>query len=362
MNSSLDTLEFPCLEVRQPIGTFYLGVMAAPDLVEISFADVRRLEQRDVERYLGIQRPLDAARVRELSQYVQTSDATFPTAVILAVKSEDVTYHLGRMQIARRRNVAQILDGQHRIAGLEAATADFESPVVIFVDMDLEEQALTFATINLKQTKVNRSLAYDLFDFAKARSPQKSAHQVAQLLNSETGSPLYRRIKLLGVATPGVKGETLTQALVVDKLLEMITRNALQDRDVLRRGGRLSTSSNDEVDVPFRRLFIEERDAVIARNVWNLLSAVRIRWSGAWEPVEPGFILNRTTGFSALMMFLRVAYPQLRGTEELVSESTFADVLARVPLESEDLNRDEFLPGSSGINKLFRVLVSAVKR
>jgi hypothetical protein len=45
-------------------------------------------EERDVERYLGIQRPLNDKRVKELESYVNYLDATFPTAVILAVDAE----------------------------------------------------------------------------------------------------------------------------------------------------------------------------------------------------------------------------------------------------------------------------------
>jgi hypothetical protein len=48
---------FKCLEVQQPIGSFYLGAMPFSQVTFISFADVRRSEARDVERYIGIQRP-----------------------------------------------------------------------------------------------------------------------------------------------------------------------------------------------------------------------------------------------------------------------------------------------------------------
>lgn len=170
----LDPIVMPYVEVRQPIGTFYLGVLEAASLVAISSADVRRIADREVETYTGIQRPLDPGRVAEIGQYVQTSDATFPTAIILAIRSEDVELDdaARHMRIQNRPNVASILDGQHRIAGLATAKFQFDSPVVVFLDMDLEEQALTFATINLTQTKVNRSLAFDLYDFAKTRSPE----------------------------------------------------------------------------------------------------------------------------------------------------------------------------------------------
>jgi hypothetical protein len=55
----------------------------------ISYSDIRRIEgERGIETYLGIQRPLDPKRVRELEHYVSSPDACFPTAVIIAVPAE----------------------------------------------------------------------------------------------------------------------------------------------------------------------------------------------------------------------------------------------------------------------------------
>ena len=262
-------VEFRCVPVEQPLGEFYVGTIGAEDLVSISYADVRRMDERDIEKYLGIQRPLDNERVRELQQYVRTADAAFPTGVLLAVSSDDAVFdsRQGTMKIRRDESVARIIDGQHRIAGLVGFEGTFESIVTIFVDMELEDQANVFATINLKQTKVNRSLAYDLFEFAKARSPQRTAHNIARLLNFESNSPLLGRIKLLGVASRARSGETLTQALVVDHLLALITNNPIADRDVLRRGRKLRPVDEATLErLPFRNLFVAEEDALIARN------------------------------------------------------------------------------------------------
>lgn len=66
------------------------------------------------------------------------------------------------LRIKKDANVAKIIDGQHRIAGLEDyAGPPFQVNATIFIDMDIEDQAMVFATINLKQTKVSKSLAYD---------------------------------------------------------------------------------------------------------------------------------------------------------------------------------------------------------
>lgn len=74
-----DKIKIRCLEVRQPIGTFLIGAIATSDLVAISFADVRRPEGRDIEKYIGTQRDLSEGRVVEIKKYVAMVDACFPT-------------------------------------------------------------------------------------------------------------------------------------------------------------------------------------------------------------------------------------------------------------------------------------------
>jgi hypothetical protein len=58
------SVSFPCLRARQPIGDLFLGIINYKDLELISRFDVRRIvkEERDVETYLGIQRPLEHRR------------------------------------------------------------------------------------------------------------------------------------------------------------------------------------------------------------------------------------------------------------------------------------------------------------
>ena len=58
---------FKVLEVTQKGGSFFSASIPASDLVAITYSDVRRLvnEERDVERYLGVQRPLNRSRVKE---------------------------------------------------------------------------------------------------------------------------------------------------------------------------------------------------------------------------------------------------------------------------------------------------------
>lgn len=184
-------IQFPAIPITQPIGDFYIGVMKSDDLMAVSSADVRRLHENEIDRYIGIQRRLSVQRSKELQEYVNSFDATFPTAIILAVREENASYDdktkkltLVATEDIPLSRIANIIDGQHRVDGLTAFRGEkFDVSVSVFVGADLATQANIFATVNLAQTKVNRSLAYDLLDYEALRSPQKVAHPITVALD-----------------------------------------------------------------------------------------------------------------------------------------------------------------------------------
>ena len=357
-------IEFPCLEVTQPIGTFYVGVLKSSDLVRLSYSDVRRIEseRREVETYLGVERPLNPRRVAEIKEYVRTMDASFPSSIIVAVESGDTRYDAKQrlFSLPDRGDVAKILDGQHRLAGLEDYDGeDFDVLATIFVDMDIENQAMLFATINLEQTKVSKSLAYDLYDYAKARSPQKTAHNIVRLLNSESGSPFEGKIKILGTA--GEPGQTVSQAVFIDALLPLMSKNPMRDKDDLKRGKKVERATKleeEQESLIFRNMFLDGKDALIARVVWNYFAAVEAKWQSYWRDVRRGSLLNRTTGFRGLMLFLPYAYLHLGRPGNVPSREEFSTIFGRVDLPGEEINPNRFPPGSSGQTGLRDVLLS----
>ncbi|ACL67328.1 DGQHR domain protein [Anaeromyxobacter dehalogenans 2CP-1] len=362
--------EFPAIPVRQPIGQFFAGVMPSERLCKIAHFDVRRmLKERDVETYLGIQRPLNPQRVSELQAYVKTFDACFPTSVILAVDARSAEYDPSRSVLTLKndpepgnglepiyyRNIARVLDGQHRIAGLmDYQGPPFDVNVSVFVDIDVEDQAYIFSTVNLAQTKVNKSLAYDLAELSKARSPQRTCHNIAVALDQTPKSPFFRKIKRLGTATPGRVGERLTQATFVESLMSFISGDPMGDRDRLLRGVDPNPPDDlQRVEYPFRLLFLQQRDVVIGEIVMKFFDAVRSRWPAAWDSDERGAILNRTNGFRAMMRVLKKLYPRL-GANSPVPE--FAHALARVQLNDSDFTSERFKPGGGGEVDLYKAV------
>lgn len=229
-------VSFDCIKAEQPIGDLYIASVPYRDLIKFTYFDVRRVisSERDVEKYLGIQRPLSKNRLTDLEAYVNFLDATFPTSVIVAVNDSDyASFDPDKKRMVLRnfrrgeaepslaiRQLGRVIDGQHRIAGLEAFAGDhFDVSVTIFIEADIADQAHIFSTVNLEQTKVSKNLVYDLYELARTRSPQKTCHLVTVTLDRDPESPLAGRIKRLGFATEGADFEPISQATFVEGLM-----------------------------------------------------------------------------------------------------------------------------------------------
>ncbi len=364
---------FQVLKVHQPIGEFFVGVLDSKRVCEITHFDVRRiLREREFETYLGIQRPLKESRVEEIEEYVQTLDACFPAAVVLSVSANCAKYDEEKKVLTLsnyedpedpERNVlyaqiAKVIDGQHRIEGLKNYKGPgFGVNVSIFVEIDVAQEAYIFSTVNLAQTKVNRSLAYDLFDLARSRSPQKLCHNIAVALDQDEKSPFYHRIKRLGVATEGRFNETLTQATFVEALLGYISLNPVHDRDLYIRGNTpTKAGAGESKRLIFRNMMIDKRDMEIADVLRNYFDVVRAKWPEAWKSMGSGLILSKTNGFRALMRFLRPAYLYLVGPGEVPTKEDFEKVFIRIPMKDNEFTTDNFKPGTSGEVALYNAL------
>jgi len=353
--------------------------MDSDTLSSIARADVRRFEQSGtaVEDYIGIQRKLDPDRRKKIGDYVNETDATFPTSVVIAVPNDrclefDETSGVltffsidgeGEDNIARA-DIASILDGQHRLAGLAAGEKVMDLAVTVFPSIDIAEQAYIFATVNLAQTKVNPSLALDLLAYARSRSPERTCHDVAVALNATTGSPFFETIKRLGSKTPGVEGETLSQATFVRSLLPYISREPRRDREDLRRGIRVpAVRTRAEFEkTPLRNYFVTEQDGQISDIIWDYFDAVRARWDVAWDNPETGQIIKRTNGFRAFMNVFGMAFLALNGSDlHKPSVQDYLNIWKFSNLRDEDFNREMFLPGTSGERLLTSRLQSTVQ-
>ncbi len=369
----MSNITIKALKVSQPIGEFYFGKIKAKDLVNITYSDVRRMadsESRQLDDYIGIQRPLIESRVRQINSYISGVDSSFPNSIIIAMNSDNVRWNESNGDFIISPNedgdlskLAKILDGQHRIAGFDDSNttfindigdvSDFELLITIFVDADISTQANVFSTVNLAQTKVNKSLVYDLESLAYSRSPEKTCHDIAVLLNKEKDGPFEKRIKRLGVATPNISNETLTQAAFVENLMKLITFDAKSDRNYFlakQKGGKIAkeyslekTDDKSLIKYPLRQSFLSDKDFIIATNVSNFFNSVRSLWPNAWDKSNKQSSLNKTIGLIALFRILRDILSYMNERYEIDSTRVLsADDYYQI-LDGGDLDESKFM-------------------
>ena len=367
---------FPCLRVKQPIGDFFIASIDSKLLCEITYFDVRRImnEERDFESHLGIQRPVEKKRVKDLQRYVTNEDACFPTAIILSISGECAKFDesTSKMIVSNKTNVpegespiylrqvAKVIDGQHRIEGLrEYQGKPFQLNVSIFVDIDVATEAQIFGTVNLEQTKVNKSLVYDLFALATHRSPQKTCHNIAVALDKNNESPFFERIKRLGVTTANRYNETITQATFVEALLKYVSTDPKRDRNLYLKNQRPALLDRDQLQqYIFANMFVDEKDLEITDVLWNYFSAVRSRWPKAWDYQGTGLMLNKTNGFKALMRYLPKVYLRLCSPGGVPSNEEFLRALEKISITDDEFTTDTFKPGTGGESRLYRSLIN----
>src|SRR5437773_4424386 len=317
------TVDVQVIEVEQNIWKFYVGPVVAADLFQIAGADRIRLTNLEIPKYAGFQRALVPERVNQIRDYLKTPGSTFPNAVILSIDSEFIDdwpetkglSGLSTMKIRREKGAAVIIDGQHRVAALDAADPSFQVIVSIFVDLPVVRQAEIFAKINSTQKAVNPSIAYQLFGYSEHRSPQKTAHEIAHILNSTKGTPFYKRLRMLGTKDEWAAG-SLSQATFAKELMRLYSRDPLADQNRLLRGEPLE----EYTGYPLRGSFTRREDRKILEIVWRYFFHVAETWPDQWSDPTGTSILTKTTGYAAFIRVLRVWLSGERAQEPLTDQ------------------------------------------
>ncbi|MGX2032914.1 DNA phosphorothioation-associated DGQHR protein 1 [Methylocaldum gracile] len=380
----------PAIRVKQPLGEFYAFSLSAQTLNKITYsqpASFRSQMEREASEHkgysiFGTQRQESRKRLDEIAAFIQTSEATFPNAIILAanydedgkyVNDENQRWHIeldnGHCLLhipALDRPSASIIDGQHRLHAFQilsddALHRDMELLCVVYLELPTPFHAYIFATINFNQKKVDRSLAYELFGFdlderpPEMWPPETLAVYLARVLNTDKSSPLYRCItpvadsseifgKDLDNSMPQVR---VSMASIVDGILSLISGNPKEDRYRVRHRdnkdfGRSCLQPSGSH--PLRDWYIKGNDRGIYEVITNYFSAV----SGTvWRTVEKDSYLLKTVGVQALFDVLRILLTRLP-----LTRSTFSKENLKERLRScEHLGSKEVAYQASGIGR-----------
>lgn len=321
---------YPYITINQPIGQFYLISVLASDLYQMV-----NIETRDLEGN-GHQRVLEPGRVKDISDFCRDSDATFPTSIIVSVDDDaavSILWEEREIVIDETKVFGSVLDGQHRLFGIQNSgkSNEIELPVVLMFDMTEEEKAYVFSIINSKQKPVSSSLIYDLFGVYKQRSPQRSAHEIARALNGEADSPFHNRLKMLGRKTRDQENATISQGTFVKSLLDQVC-----DKKEQRVNPSQLVSMQKREGWPLRDFYIQEQDDVLYRVILNCYSALKNVFPYCWENPND-FVLWKTTGFGGVMKALP-SLVDLGISKKTLNEQFFEECFVSFRTRLEDMN------------------------
>lgn len=181
-------LRLPALKVSQPLGEFFVVALDAATLQQVTFLDPTRIEEVDTKLFwyslLGAQRQASPRRAKQIGKYIDTVEAAFPNSIILAAnyidygelqedeskrwRVESANDSFFELVIPTNAKMASVVDGQHRLLGFEYCSPERKAMnllCAVYMDLPHSYQAYLFATININQRKVDKSLAYDQFGY-----------------------------------------------------------------------------------------------------------------------------------------------------------------------------------------------------
>lgn len=337
MNTVLSQ-KFPAIKVSQPIGEFFLCSIPAEVLLSITFSIPASIKRNEgvFAGILGNQRKLSETRAKQIGAYIDENESTFPNTIILSAnyrengdyeEDENLRWRISvgengcnSLIIPSLGKLASIIDGQHRLEGFKASTRSgrlqMDLPCAIYINLPRPYQARIFATININQKRVDKSLAYELFGYDLNQSdpnkwpPDMLGVYLARVLESEQASPFKGHVKLaLLEADDGgapisddVPEWKVSVACLVEGVIKLISQKPASDRSAIS-GGNASDRSQLPLDsAPLRELYRDGKDKTLLTVVSDYFSVAReLLWLN--QPSK-SFII-RTVGILALFDVLR---------------------------------------------------------
>lgn len=286
-------LKIPVMPISQKNKNFYLAKMPARFLIDTytvkpaeynvekeaaraatfpeyaEYIGDRLKEERALTDSKKYERLENKERVEEIADFLNKDEhALFPNTIIVTCEliNTSLDYESGReadvfevlgkkpttlsfleepkniggqmfLYVPYRKESILIIDGQHRLRGLEEAdpsvTDHYEVLVSFIVGFSWSVVAKLFYTINYTQKAVNKSLLYHLTgEFSPELDEITFMHETVRALNEVSQSPLFKRIKMLGTVDYSLPAEdrkrmTISQAFLIDYLHSTISISAI---------------------------------------------------------------------------------------------------------------------------------------
>lgn len=374
------------IPVIQKEAKFFVAKMKASDFLnlyavepteydykkEISMANIysdqndyyeSRLERLKQKKTDPFQREDNESRLKEISKFItEEKYAFFPNSIIVTcdlindfidndedtsihdidneylfdnlsyLENKSDSYHL---YIPYESKSILIIDGQHRVKGLEKCSDDilenYELLLTFLVGFDRSVIAKQFYTINYTQKSVNKSLLYHLSaEFSDELDEITYLHEVIRVLNNVKTSPFLSRIKMLGVAPKKEydkkerKYFTISQAFLIDYLLKTINSKA-----------------NNSIYAPIFLYYYKKKELQIEviKIISKYFNAIKSISNSDWNDTDS--VLCKTVGVGAFIRVLHFIYVKL-----------FYDKYNGDPVQFKNITSNDFKTILNGIEKI----------
>ena len=337
----------------------------------------------------AFQRKENETRIKEISQFLsKESFALFPNSIIITCDLLndylDATYSDFNFSIAKlsdkykglsylekkddkyylytpyKNNTLLIIDGQHRIKGIENSSEEiinnYELLVSLIIEYDRSAVAKLFYTINYTQKSVNKSLLYHLTgEFSHELNEITFMHEMVKILNELDQSPFHKRIKMLGDVPKGLEPEdkerlSISQAFLIDYLKGTISKSSIKS---LHQPIFLYYFKNSELQIEIIRFII------------RYFSAIKEIKRADWDNPKNS-IICKTISIGAFIkvlhfLFAKIFIEEFKGKPAAIKElstETLKDYLKGI--QNIDFSNDSPFAGvASGgsLNKLKEVII-----
>lgn len=326
---------FKFISLVQSTNAFKLTAIPARLLTKIAYASVRR--QDDEEG--AVQRVLNTSRIAGIKDFaLQRGD--FPASIVLNWVGNDLIVKGDEVEIPDDEHSAQIIDGQHRVAGLRAAIAENDKlgdtliPVAIYDKLDTPQSARIFLSINTEQRPVPKSLVFDLYGITGSDLMDASAIRASDIVShlNEPSKPYEGLIKFpnMGRQRGGIALSTAVSAV----------------KPLVEPKGILEQIGASELEI----------QKAIFRNYFEVLED---KYDGYWSDRTNAFIY--ASGFIGAIEFLRGKLIDYCVTQKSFEKKTIGAVL-KIDTTSRILQEEvKGLGGSDAANHVRDRLIQAFR-
>lgn len=405
-------LKLKLLSVEQKGKRFYVGKVSAKffldvytvepaeyDMYKQSLMAAKFKDEEDYFNYLvrdskeeidskAFQRKEDKDRVKEIAEFLREEEySLFPNTIIVTcdlvneLLTEEIFLFSDFLKLVSANNELKkyafleeiegnyflylpnvknsilVIDGQHRIRGLEESSPELQNSYEILlsflIDYDRSTIAKLFYTINYTQKSVNKSQLYHLTgEFSKQLNEIAFMHEAVRILNEIESSALFHRIKMLGYIpedTPekDKKYLTISQAFLIDYLVPTIIMT--KSRKTIYQPVFLYYYNNKELRIE------------IVRFLLKYFNAIKDIFPKDWSNPESSIIV-RSISIGAFLQILHILFiiilkQKLNYNADKIKEITKDDIASLLKgVEKIDFSKKgEFGGGISSAGSLSKL-------